>query len=54
MTGHRQSEATPFFERLCPAMTVDILSDGGMRTCVCELEVYLDMAGGEPVGIAPD
>jgi hypothetical protein len=24
MAGHRRAEATPFFERLCPAMTANI------------------------------
>ncbi len=24
MAGHRRAEATPFFERLCPAMTASV------------------------------
>jgi hypothetical protein len=26
MAGHRRAEATPFFERLCPAMTIGIVA----------------------------
>jgi hypothetical protein len=25
MAGHRRAEATPFFGRLCPAMTIEVV-----------------------------